>query len=145
MSLFNAKDAQGNFIYGDDEVLAFVPYLIVAAGAAAEDVVKVPAVHTLLTRFAEDAELKAGLSNEEAQQAIDAYYETNPLNPKLKQELESLLRELRIDASPDALARKSMDLIGSTPTRPKQTPPPEGAVSSNPPSRFELLKKFEED
>ncbi|MBC7792412.1 MAG: hypothetical protein H7Z43_01785 [Clostridia bacterium] len=126
--------------HSKQDVLAFVPYVLMELTIAQPDIVLPPIAQELLADFARGLGITDAMPVEEAWKRIQHAFESNGALRALKTEFETFMREETVAASAlDAnvfatfLANK---IVYQAPTE-----PPDGSVPAGPSARFALNKK----
>lgn len=117
-----------------------IPWLALQAGV---DVATAPpALQAVLLRFAEQLQLKPGMSADAVTAAVVAHYERHPLPPALLSRLGDVVRTIAADANEgegrDAAARVIGSALGDAAAKVPvgAQPAPAGALKNSPLARF---------
>ena len=134
LEILNRKDAAGAFVYSDAEVKPVFALLVLT-----NDLLKDPTLPEVLLQVTANflEGLGIDLSNPEASETgpdvVKAYFEANPINPRLLRELHALGMRLAPDAAPTKEAFETFQ------GQRKPEPVPEGErVKNKPGARFSL-------
>ncbi|MEM6559165.1 MAG: hypothetical protein AAF219_08785 [Myxococcota bacterium] len=127
LTVFNQRKSDGDFVYADEDVRAFLPALVISTRVSFHEL---PALKKLMQDFLGQLGLPPGASNETIGKAIDAHFRANPLNPGLLRDFQQLLRE-QAGKTDNADARKALESMAkglAKPGAPAGLAPPTGGA-----------------
>lgn len=127
LKVFETQNADGSFLYSDEDVRHFLPMVLLGAGNVTADQLT-EEVADLLGEFAQKAGLTKGESGEAMGQKVTAYYEQHPPNAALVAAFQKFLQSFAAQGG-DAPARAMAAALGQQHSnRPVGGDRPEGAV-----------------
>jgi hypothetical protein len=142
VGLFNRRNDDGGYRYSIDELRAFMPLLILAAGDAISELG--PELEKLFHQFTQRLVLPDDPTPEDIQASVEKYYEDNPLNEEL---LEAVRRFIETESTAGMeLGKRAAKLVGQEMSKIPlgDRDKPEGATSASPLARF-TMKVPDED
>ena len=86
-SVLTAKDADGNWVYAQNEVRDFIAVCVFMLGVPVT-----PEIEGALTKFMDQFDVDEEASDDEVMKVIVDYFEQNPLSERLMKQLEELGR-----------------------------------------------------
>lgn len=121
--LFERRNGDGTYYYSDQDVRNFLPLLVLDLGLNVNDS---PPLRELMTEFLNKVGYRSGISSNELQMLVDAYWRKNPVKEQLIVEFRHCVRELA-SLPTNELAKEVRTLLGSVtgrvPPRHDEAPP----------------------
>ena len=90
LSVFEEQDAEGNYLFPDDQVREFLPLMVILSKAPIDESLK-PKLLTVMDEFLAQVGLDRNATREELEWACDNYYAKKPLNRQLADKLKKVL------------------------------------------------------
>jgi hypothetical protein len=114
MAVFQSQGLDGR-VFSDAEIQHMLPLLILAS--ANDPALMTPDMRRVLTEFAAKADIASGMTDKETQRAIERYYATKPVEPRLLAAFRQFMRnEARDRAGAPGMNTAFAALLG-TPMR----------------------------
>jgi hypothetical protein len=92
-AIFEKKDDEGNYVYSDDDMRAFLPFLILSTGL---NVASSPQLTKVMAEFCVAAGFDGTMSVEQQQAAIDKFFEKHPINVDLLADYQRFCNQLAV-------------------------------------------------
>lgn len=144
-TLFDRKNADGEYAYSDAEMRDFIAAMLLAIGFARDALT--PELEHLLAELARRAGVDPAADPQAAEESLRAYYEQNPLNKELVREFRLGLRTALVREGSGGLAAAFTKYLqsGGRQLFEPRTAPREGAVKGGPLGFFMARKKLDGD